>query len=629
AEVGDDSITLEVPPLSGVARIADDSVSGQTNPGYEVDIVVQRPLTGDTTRVTVMADERGIFAHDFEDFDLQYNDFVSLTTTVDGHIVTSNSIVPGLRFNLDSAALDGSWEPLVGVTAELVGPAGRKAFGAATADDRALFEVDFVDSRGQPVEPAVGDEVRVFTAEPDRPVLSMTVPELALDWDTEARRIMGRATYGGLLQVNLLEGFIELGPGGGFAAIQPDIAPDNTYSAQLPGNVQLDPGTRLLGIYRLPVGHIAIRNTAVPLVNVQHGGDNVCGVAPPRARVDAELLDAGAPVASGGATTRTNTQYSLRLADGAGAAVAATAGQTVRATVSGQAYEVTLPELTLNVDWAQGIVTGSGPPRQRVSVFVPATNCLGPANRDFTSASVTRTRGDGTFTLNPSAMDPGDGFEISFELESGHRFYRDVFRSLGQVFVHTARLTGRANPLSEVSAVLLAADGSEKARAQGRADGEGYFGLEFPGVMSDPGDTVQLSASGENPEIVVEDLSFDFSDASGVTGSAPPDREVRIDLELTDGRLLRVEQTTSGLGVFQFGQRDIPPRANWTFSDVVRVRVTLPTPNGHEIVAEAVLDRPEPTPRPTPPPPKGGAQIFLPWAGNAAGVPGDHRGAVR
>jgi hypothetical protein len=369
----------------------------------------------------------------------------------------------------------------------------------------------------------------------------------------------------------------------------------------------LDPGTLVTGTYRLPEGHIAVRNTAVPLVNVQQGGDNVCGVAPPNQALTGRLLRGGAPEGSAQTVSEPNTMYAMHLKDSAGRSASTAISDTVEVVVGGETISVELPRVDLTVDWPTGAVQGSGPANQLVAAFIPATDCLGPARRDFTSAMVTRANQQGQFALQTGTLDPGTGFEVAFELASGHRVYRHVFRSLGQVFVHTSRVTGRANPSSPVTLVLEDAGGAQLAQVAGAADGDGWYDLSFPGAQIDPTNVVRLSASGEDPRIAVEDLTLDFSVQGGVSGTAPRDRNLELKLELADGRLLIVDLVSTGVGEYSFGTADIPPRADWDFGDVATARVTLPTANGHEIVAEVVLEVVPPTPQPG-----GGFKIYLP-----------------
>jgi hypothetical protein len=210
-------------------------------------------------------------------------------------------------------------------------------------------------------------------------------------------------------------------------------------------------------------------------------------------------------------------------------------------------------------------------------------------------------------------LDPGAGLEIAFFTADGHRFYRHVFRSFGQVFVHTPEVRGRANPFSTVEVTVLTAAGAEKAAGTAVADGEGRFRLSVRSggatARIEPGDVVRLTASGESPEILVEEMTFDFTPQGGLVGIAPPDRDVEVRVTLEDGRELSIAQHTDAAGRFTYGRADLPPRADWDFQDIRVIQAGLPTANGHEIAAEVALE--------AVPPPTGGFQILLPWAGTS------------
>jgi hypothetical protein len=85
----------------------------------------------------------------------------------------------------------------------------------------------------------------------------------------------------------------------------------------------------------------------------------------------------------------------------------------------------------------------------------------------------------------------------------------------------------------------------------------------------------------------VEQLSFDWSPGGPpVVGQAPRGRAVQVLLRLADGRGLTIPRTVDAAGTFRLGAEDVPPRATWAWTDVVAVRVVLPTADGHQIIAQ-------------------------------------------
>jgi hypothetical protein len=122
-------------------------------------------------------------------------------------------------------------------------------------------------------------------------------------------------------------------------------------------------------------------------------------------------------------------------------------------------------------------------------------------------------------------------------------------------------------------------------------------------VEAEAGDRLRLEASGESPVIEVERLDFDFS-PSGIEGTAPIGREVRLVLTLGDGRVMSLARQTDDRGRWVFVPAMVPPRGGWTFDQIERVRAVLETLNGHEIIAETGGATRPPT-------------LYLPWSDGA------------
>jgi hypothetical protein len=144
----------------------------------------------------------------------------------------------------------------------------------------------------------------------------------------------------------------------------------------------------------------------------------------------------------------------------------------VRATIGSATAEVALPELTVTVNWQTGQVSATGPATTAWTLATPTGTCFGApvgfgpggGGGGGTTFRAGQTNAQGALTTQIPAPDPGDGIQVAFLTTEGHRFYRQVFRSLGQVFVHTDRVTGRATPLSPVTLILQSAGGTERGR---------------------------------------------------------------------------------------------------------------------------------------------------------------------
>jgi hypothetical protein len=219
---------------------------------------------------------------------------------------------------------------------------------------------------------------------------------------------------------------------------------------------------------------------------------------------------------------------------------------------------------------------------------------------------------NGQFQL-PAAfnMDPGDGLELSWFAPNDHRIYRQIFRALGQVYVSTDKVGGRAAPNSPVIVTVLSGT-TEKGKAEVTTDAAGRFlavlaGANGQRVLIQPGDTVKVEGSGESPEIAVEPLAFDWSPGDVIALEAAPNKLVQMSLAIKGQDDVTFAITTDAGGKWRLDAAAVPPRSGWTLDDIEGVRAVIETPNEHQIIFEAGT-------LPTTPvdPPARQPRIFLP-----------------
>jgi len=637
AMVGDEQIALLVPTLKGVAFVADDAINGQTTSGADVIVRVTRPLVVNATvTITATVDAAGTFSHVFPDegegaYDLQHNDAILLQTRVGGHNVNSELFVPGLRLELDQAVLVGSWAPEIDVDVAVLGAGGgTKATARATTGEDAVFNALLLSAGGERIEPQPGDRVLVMPfGDPSAEPLELVVPELSIEGNVAANTLSGRATPGGILQVNVRDA-IDVNPQPGFgpqAGGQPAIGEDGTWTAGPfgggggrpgpggGGGYDVRAGTRMQAVYRVPSGHIVARTRYVPMVSVQHGGSSVCGFSDPRSQIAAVLRSTdGVSLADANGSAGFNSFFAVNLAKD-GEQVPTQAGQRIQAQLGTTAVSLTLPTISLTIDWAADRLTGTGPATTMGQLFQPARDCLDTQPRQSQPFIV---NAEGAFTINniqgaPRA--PGQGIEIAFITAEGHRIYRHAFRSLAQVFVGTDRVAGRATEGTSAVITVNDAGGTARGTATVKAGIGGFFEARIPATAGGPlaigeGDVVHLEASGEAVDVAVEPLAFDWSPNNPVVGTALPSRALTLSLRLRDGRVINVQRTTDASGNMRYGAQDVPPRANWSLADIVGVRLIAVTPNGHQLISEAGDFAGEPV---APPTGRDGQVIFLPY----------------
>ena len=611
ATIGDDTFEITVPPLRGVAFVTEDTFNGLTGPDRDVEIQVTRPLTTDGIQVTVTADDAGRFSHDFAPdpetgeggFDLQHNDAINLQTREEGHNVNSQLFVPGLTINLDTALLTGSWQPDTEMDILLARAGDILATHRVMTAFDASFNIILRGTDGERTVPMINDRIIVQAVDdPLAESLELIIPELTVDGDVDADTIGGRATPGSLLTFAVRDGigrsfFGGGGGGGGGGAFgaqrvgQPEINEDGTWGGEAflpPFDVRA--GTYMQTVLREPSGHRALRFRYVPMLNIQHGGAGVCGFARPRDSVSVNVADgSGASVGSARTTADYDSTWNSSLSSGSDP-VFTESGNVASAMLGSEAVEVALPDITVSVDWEADQVSGTGPAGEQILVVRPARGCLDLENR-FIFGTTVNPAGEYQINNLPGPdRDPGEGIEIAWYDEAGHRVYRLVYRSLGQIYVRTDRVAGRATPNSPVQIIVTGADGSEKGRASAFAGDEGYFDslvADSGGtpIVILPGDIVRLSASGEDVDVQVEELSFDWSPGSEISGKAVPGRLVGMRLVLADGDVVDVSRVADDSGFFFFGRADVPPRADWTMADVRGVLAVVVTDNQHQIVA--------------------------------------------
>lgn len=191
-------------------------------------------------------------------------------------------------------------------------------------------------------------------------------------------------------------------------------------------------------------------------------------------------------------------------------------------------------------------------------------------------------------------MRPGQQFEVAFYADSGHRYYVRGDRGLVRAEVGTERVTGHAVPFSAVALILRSAEGAVRATADVRADVDGAYAASLRDgsgqpVAMEPGDVLHLVSTTGNEDAPIEGVGFDYSQ-TGLVGQAPPRREVNVTLTLSDGRALTFPRASDSSGRFHYRDTDRPGDADWSFADVVYVRVVLETGEGHEMVAHGRIE---------------------------------------
>jgi hypothetical protein len=606
---GDDLIELTIPPLDAVIFVQTDTVNGHTLPNAKVNIQISSdPTGGATVSGEATADAAGNFSHSFSGVtDLRYGDFVQLGTEVGGHTVLNTTVAPGLLLDLDQALLLGSLAPRATATVRL--QRGNRTVSEQTtgADESGAFAVAFTDAEGMPLVLEPLDVITVTPSDAGVDPLSLVVPDLTIQADPATDAIDGRATSGGSLTMLAVDSYSRAGTLG-IAQAWPAVGADNRYATDFVPRVDVRPGTRIYALYRPPAGHYVVRTHTVPILNAQHSGPSACGFGEPRRAVDDTLVDAGgASLATAETRALYDGFFSLVLRNAAQAPVASAAGHTERVNLGTTPVTTKLPPLDLTVDWQRGLVQGAGPANTPFfldfAVPCPAQQPGGFLNINIRIGGFQQQTGpDGSLQaqLPPGVGAPGTGLEVALYTANDHRVFRHVYRALAQIFIHHDRVTGRVNALDGVTLVLKGPGGAERSRAQLTAGPTGRYDVRLKDAGGQPvtiaaGDVVTLQTSTEAPEVIVEPLSFDWSPGHPLVGQAPAGRTVDVILRLANDDFVSIPRPVDANGSFRFTAADVPPRAGWTYDDVVALRVVLETPGGHQIIDQTDLFETGPT----------------------------------
>lgn len=598
--VGEGQASMTLPPLSATAFASDDRIVGRSAPDAVITIDLRHnPVFGvaGNHRTQVTADAEGRFAQSFSGaYDLRSNDRITISVETDGHILRQPVLAPGLSFNLDDGTISGGLAPDARVSLIVSDDLGLRGTAVTHTGPDGQFLVQPQGVDGRPVRPMAGDRVLVQALDGRvSDVISAVVPEFTMSLDRSSGTVGGRVTPGGELFIQAKGSEFRVGDSGGVA--RPTQQADGSYMAEMKPPRALGRGNVVEGRYRGADEHMAFIRRVMPAAKVELGGATVCGYASAGSTVEAKLVDiTGRELARAQAPVSTQLRYELQLRDAEGQLAISRAGQTVTIKDGTDTMSMTLPAAAAALDPLAGVVRGEAPAGSRLAIIDPTDRCFfrdSPSRDSAWNLGGGKADDSGRFLVSyGSTMRPGEGLQVTLFDSEDNAVYLSVYRLLGRVFVGSPRVAGRMSPGLEVAARLLAPDQTQRGGGLAIAGPDGRFDLRLRDtdgqtVAAQAGDLVLLESGGQQADVRVKPLDFDYSPEIGVLGRAPAQATVRVDLETTSGRNSFVRSTDLA-GSFRFIPADVPIRAGWTLDDVRLVRATLFTDTGHELVVESV-----------------------------------------
>jgi hypothetical protein len=619
AILGSTRTEVILPPFRVAVDVQHDRVVGQTLPDHELELLLSHAVLHNGQRASeakLRTDANGNFEwKPAQDFDILHRDrlLVGLETE-DQHRFEWQQSAAGLVLDRSAGQVTAIVSPLEEVRLSLLDVGGQtRGIWHARADSIGAVSIPLEGSPGNPILPNA-EELILLADSTSKLITSLQVPAFDLRIDEERARFEGSATGGGSLVVYVDEGFVRrrYSFGGAIADLSRSAQFSIPFSEFIGDPVgspfEIRPGQVIQVSQYLPSGNQVLEQRQVPIVSIPLDNALVCGLGEPGSRIEAILQEADQTVAQGQSVVASDRKIRLLLSDGSGSPVASRSGQVVLLSVDGEPIgRWVVPSTVLTVTW-------SAPPSARYSA-IPYTQIEGRlpgatdyritdrlalddpcasgmrdmARRAWSDASLP----SGQFGAGIGLVEPGQGFEFSFGLPSGHRAHHHRIRP--QVLVHVGgdRVEGRATPLTKLEIIIERA-GRQLAAGITQADTIGHYALALRTQSGDPvviaaGDRVRLLADDSSIAVDVAPLTYDFSVEDGLMLYTLPNRTLAVGLVLDDGRVPRMERKSDARGRAYVSPSDIPARSDWDLGDVWRIELLLRTTDGHGMVSEADL----------------------------------------
>ena len=338
----------------------------------------------------------------------------------------------------------------------------------------------------------------------------------------------------------------------------------------------------------------------VPIVNAQLNASTACGWA------DAPGAPVTVAIEGGAATARSalDSSFTATIHSTDGRPEVIRSGDRLSADLAGVLVDVTLPALEIEIDREADSLRVTTAPGAKVMVSWPFGACSGRYVEQAWDGGAFEADAAGHLDLplsNVLAQAAGAGdrngavIEVAVFEPGGHRVFIPIRPLMLDVHIGTARVTGSADPGSPIALQLIARDGAERANTSALAGDDGRFDallVDTDGglVAGRPGDTLTFGDDPSKPlsHIVLEPLDFDFDTETGLIGRTTPWRQVMATMRLSRSGgtpETRVDFMLEADADGRFSLSRPPARSEWTFEDVLELRLAISAGDGHRIVS--------------------------------------------
>jgi hypothetical protein len=483
---------------------------------------------------------------------------------------------------LYSNYVSGQAEPRSQLTLVLKDSRNReKARAETTVSWQGGFGAYLQDPRGSPVPVLGGDILEITSAQGDRTVIPVVPLVARADWTSN--RVFGQAPPGAIIEVNLV--FIRAGV---LTVLVSNPAGDANgyFEVDYTGRVDLAGGDHGSVAYRDANGNIVRLEYNVPLIRVQEHGNWVSGTAWHDVAAGVTLVSADGTVRTVVTTTTSlRGDFGIDLRDRLGNPVLIQPGDRVEVHLPGVTLPVSVVPLTAHADAVADQVTGVGP------IQSPLEAQLYQPGAGWRSVSVS-TDADGKYRADfgPGVnIRNGDYGNVNYTDPRGQVVWVRYTVPLVKVQEGGTSVQGLVAPGALVSVTLTSPQGV--LRAEGFSVSHplaGNFGADLlspweRGVQVRAGDRIRVESQATDPTIIVNvpllTAAVD-ADLRYVSGNAPADARLRVELDKADGGIFQVEVQADSTGQYRAG---FSPTATIEAGDTGYVYYTLAS--GHQIYA--------------------------------------------
>ncbi len=577
ADAAGPAIEAVVPALRLAADAATDAVTGTAPPGAAISVTVSSGLGFDAQARGAVADAAGSFAVSFAGgYDIAEGS--NLRLDVPAAPFTFRLELPlsaQLALRLYDAAVSGVGPNGAVVEAELTRGGRNLARGGGGGAFFGIFGFNLLSAAGEDAPLQPGDLLTLRFV--GLSAYDYKVPELDAQADAAADTVSGRAPAGAEVQVTA-------GAGGGASTLRVVADAGGRYVATFAGQADLLPGSagQVQLVQRQPGLTVTLsRAWALTRVEALLGSATVSGITAPDAPATLILRSAGGTEKGRAAFAAAagNGAFQVDLADLLDRPALILPSDRLSFRRGAESFELTIPNLTAEVDIGQDRVSGQAP--AGAALAVSARVLFNTQTLAATADAAGRYLADFRGRLD---IVGGSRVDVVYSYPEGHRVRLVEAASSIRVWPELGRVDGTVPGGTELTVVALDTLGLPVASAAGMASVLGRYDLTLVTPKGErhlprAGETIELRFEGLKRTMTVPPLGIDWDTAAEtVSGETTPDGTVTVVAQPPEGQGNGAVTRAVAVPPSAFYRADFAPDADLRAGS--RLQVTYTYPNG-------------------------------------------------